>query len=132
MPTQGAMLLGGTLKEPAPSSGRVGSIRRDEFRLRTVLVVAVAEEAFYRGVLLQAALLAPAWLVPALVAGSIVLFALAHVAFGWTHVVSKAPLGVLTAGAVLALGTLLPALIAHVWFNYSVVRDIEASGGVSR
>jgi membrane protease YdiL (CAAX protease family) len=133
-PTQASLLLGGTQRRtPArAAAGRAGAIDPRELSLGTVVVVAIAEELFYRGVLLHAARLAAAWAVPVLVVGTICLFACAHVAFGWSHVLAKAPLGALTAGGVLLLGSILPALIAHVWFNVSVWRDIKATGEVLR
>lgn len=134
LPTETALLLGGTPRRmPARATARTaGIIDSREFPLGTVLAVAVVEELFYRGVLLQAALLVASWAVPVLVVGTVVLFALSHVAFGWSHVLAKAPLGALTAGGVLLLGSILPALIAHAWFNGSVWRDIKATGEVAR
>jgi membrane protease YdiL (CAAX protease family) len=128
-PTAGALLLGGTARrEPAGQRAGAGStLDARQFPLGTVLAVAAAEEAFYRGVLLQAALRPAGWLGPVLAMLTVAAFALAHVTFGWPHVLAKAPLGAGTTVAALALGTVVPAVIAHVWFNLSVWRDLRAA-----
>jgi membrane protease YdiL (CAAX protease family) len=128
-PTAGALLLGGGARREPPAQRGTSADYLDprQFPLGTVLAVAAAEEVFYRGVLLRAALLPAGWVAPALAVATVVAFALAHVTFGWPHVLAKAPLGVLAAVLVLALGSVLPALAAHLWFNLSVWRDIRAA-----
>lgn len=127
-PTAGALLLGGgARREPPAPPGTTGTLDPRQFPLGTVLAVAVAEEAFYRGVLLRAALLPPGWVGPALAVATVAAFALAHVTFGWPHVLAKAPLGAVAAAAALAFGSVLPALVAHLWFNFSVWRDLRAA-----
>ena len=129
--TKSPLLLGGSNRRPPHRGADVsGAVDPREFPLRTVITVAIAEELFFRGVLLQAALLAGWWAGPLLVVGTVLLFSLGHLAFGWAHVIAKAPLGALTASAVLLLGSIVPALVAHVWFNLSVWRDIRATGGI--
>jgi membrane protease YdiL (CAAX protease family) len=130
-PTAGALLLGGSSRRE-PAGGQRAAAGRDQldprqFPLGTVLAVAAAEEAFYRGVLLRAALLPAGWVGPALAVATVVAFALGHVTFGWPHVLAKAPLGVGAAVATVVLGSVLPALVAHVWFNLSVWRDLRAA-----
>lgn len=89
-----------------------------------LVVVAVLEEVIYRGLLVRACFLLPtvSWVVAALVA-SAVLFALAHLRYGWTHVLAKLPLGALTLTAAVGLGTVWPAVVTHVVFNLKVLRD---------
>lgn len=130
-PTAGALLLGGGARREAGASREVATARDQtdprQFPLGTVLAVAVAEEAFYRGALLRAALLPAGWPGPVLTALTVVAFALAHVTFGWAHVLAKAPLGVGAAATTLALGSPAAAIVGHAWFNLSVWRDLRAA-----
>lgn len=99
-----------------------------EFALGTIVAVSVLEEAVYRGVLLSLclALVAPA-LTAVAIAASLVVFAIAHMPFGWPHVAAKFPLGVLCLGAV-AVGGLPAAAAVHLAFNVLVWKDVrEAS-----
>jgi hypothetical protein len=78
----------------------------------------------YRNVLVNASFLLGSWLaVAAGLCGTLALFAVAHVRFGWLHVVAKLPLGALALATVLALGTVVAAAAAHVVFNLLVWRD---------
>ncbi|HEY8340509.1 MAG TPA: CPBP family intramembrane glutamic endopeptidase [Egibacteraceae bacterium] len=131
-PSGGALLLGGGPRRAGPAVSRAAApLDRGQFPLGTVVLVALAEELCYRGVLLRAALLPGGWIAAALVIGTVIVFALAHVTFGWEHVLAKAPLGVLTTAVVLLSGTIVPAAVAHVVFNVSVWRDIRSTGSVS-
>jgi hypothetical protein len=134
-PAPGALLLGG-------GPGRVGGSPRPpmpanaqdprQFPLVTVVVIAVLEEAFYRGVLLRSALGASSWWADLLlVGGTLLAFSLSHVYFGWAHVLAKTPLGVMALVSVLTVGSLLPAVTAHVLFNVSVWRDLARPAGRS-
>jgi len=108
-------------------SGQIPSPESDlrQFPLLTIVTAAVLEEGFFRGVLLRTALLPQSLVVAtALVCFTVVAFSVAHVFFGWEHVLAKTPLGIAAACSVLALGSLLPAVVAHVWFNVSVWRDM--------
>jgi hypothetical protein len=51
------------------------------------------------------------------VAATAVLFALVHIPFGLVEVFSKLPLSILALATVLMLGTVVPAMLAHVLFN---------------
>jgi membrane protein YdbS with pleckstrin-like domain len=51
------------------------------------------------------------------------MFCAAHLHFGWAGAVAKLPLTVLALAAVLLLGTVWPAVVAHVLFNYRVWRS---------
>jgi hypothetical protein len=127
-PTEGALLLGGTVRrQPGVHRGRNTQTQVDprEFGAATVIAAAVAEELFYRGVLLRAVLLPGPWPGALLVAATVVAFLLSHLTFGWPHVVAKAPLGVGALAAVLITGTVLTAIVAHVWFNLSALRDVR-------
>jgi Type II CAAX prenyl endopeptidase Rce1-like len=96
-----------------------------EFGLRTVITVAVVEELVYRGVMVQACFLLPGrgWAAVALV-GLVAAFALAHIWFGWEQVLAKLPLSAVAMASVLALGTVVPAVIAHVFFNLKIRHDM--------
>jgi hypothetical protein len=122
------------IRRPSPRSGNMShrpqvsnlptSERRAEFKVAWLVVVAVLEELIYRGFLVRTAFLLPA---PLLVAGAIVgivlIFALAHLQFGWEHVMAKLPLSALAMGTVLFLGSVLPAVVAHALFNVKLARE---------
>jgi len=92
--------------------------------LSSIVVVAILEELLFRGLLVQACFLLPTdLLIAAALSMSVVMFALSHVSFGWPHVIGKLPLGAIAIIGVLTLGTILPAIIAHVLFNVRVWRD---------
>jgi membrane protease YdiL (CAAX protease family) len=91
-----------------------------------LVAIGVLEEIIFRGFLVEACFMIPsrAWMVLALI-GSVLVFALAHVQFGWAQVFAKLPLGALTIASVLALGTVIPAILIHAIFNWSVWRDTD-------
>jgi hypothetical protein len=128
-PTAAALLLGGAVRRDAATSRETprDAVDPRQFPLGTVLAVAAAEEAFYRGVLLRAALLPHGWVGPALAALSVGAFALAHVTFGWAHVLAKAPLGAGATIVTILLGSPAAAVAGHVWFNLSAWRDMRAA-----
>ena len=132
----GALLLGGTLPRAAGAHrSRMPSPEGDprQFPLLTIATVAVLEEGFFRGVLLRTALQPKSLLVAtALVFLTLLAFSAAHVFFGWEHVLAKTPLGIAALASVLALGSLLPAVVAHLWFNVSVWRDMARLAGRER
>lgn len=89
-----------------------------------VIAIAVLEELIFRGVLVQASfLLSNVVVCAAALIATVIVFALAHVAFGWAHVIGKLPLGVGALISVLAMGTIVPAILAHGYFNYRVWRE---------
>ncbi|MBV9786969.1 MAG: CPBP family intramembrane metalloprotease [Chloroflexi bacterium] len=97
-----------------------------EFGLWGVITVAVLEELIYRGFLVAVCFLLPGPLLIGLaLAGTVAVFALSHIWFGWVHVVAKLPLGIVALLAVLTLGTVLPAVIGHVFFNVKVWHDVR-------
>ncbi len=132
----GALLLGGTsARTVGAQRNRMPSRDSDprQFPLPTVVAVAVLEEGFFRGVLLRTALLPQSPLVTAVLVGlTLLAFSAVHVFFGWEHVLAKTPLGIAAIASVLALGSLLPAVVAHVWFNVSVWRDMTHFSGRGR
>jgi hypothetical protein len=131
-PAGGALLLGGSARrQPGAHRGREGRAQVDprQFGLAAIIAVAMAEELFYRGFLLRVALQPGSWPAGLLVAATVMAFLLSHLTFGWPHVVAKAPLGIGAVSTVLVLETVLPALIAHVWFNISAWRDLRSTGG---
>jgi hypothetical protein len=133
-PEPGALLLGGpSARAPRGQRLQTQVQARDprQFPLATVLAIAVLEEGFFRGVLLQTALIPNAvWADVGFVSMTLLAFSAAHVYFGWQHVIAKTPLGMVTVTSVIALGTLVPAVVAHVWFNFSVWREMTAGGRI--
>jgi hypothetical protein len=83
-----------------------------------LVLVGALEEVLFRGVVLDLALAIP-WTPVAVVAllASLVAFAASHVALGRTEMVAKLPLGAATLAAALLLGSVAPAIVAHVAFN---------------
>jgi Type II CAAX prenyl endopeptidase Rce1-like len=103
------------------------SFRSTEFGLGAVVAVAVCEELAYRGVLVRISFAAPSTgLVAVALVATVAFFALTHVWFGWTHVVAKLPLGALALVAVLVVGNVLPAVVAHVVFNLRIWNEMRA------
>lgn len=88
--------------------------------------IAVLEEIIFRGFLVQACFLLEGvvWTGLALL-GTAAVFALAHVQFGWSQVISKVPLAVLTLVSVLCLDTVIPAILIHATFNWSIWNDTD-------
>jgi hypothetical protein len=115
-----------TKREPSFDISRDG--------LLTLASVGALEELEFRGALLGACFLLP-W--PALrvaaLAATVAAFALTHVWYGWPHVLAKFPLGLLALIAAIAVGNVLAAIVAHVFFNAAVWRELRdrASIGVS-
>lgn len=92
--------------------------------LPLLVTVAVLEEIVFRGWLLQLARDLPPgpWQI-AFLALTIAGFALLHIRFGWEHVLSKIPLGVISLVTVSVTGSVLPGVVTHVWFNIQVWRE---------
>lgn len=89
-----------------------------------ILLVAALEEVIYRGLLLRTCFLLPGKVFPWIaVAGLLTAFSLSHIRFGWPQVLAKLPLGVLATISALCLGTVLPAMVAHMVFNEGIWRD---------
>lgn len=94
------------------------------YKLLSLLMIAILEEVFYRGWLLNIATMLPSsWLQSLAVAVSIGVFSLIHIRFGWEHVIAKLPLGIFALLGVLVTGSIFTAIIAHGWFNYRVWKD---------
>src|SRR5262249_19868568 len=109
--------------------------------LFSLVAVAILEEMLHRGWLLAICRTLPGmgWRITA-TAGMILAFALIHLPSGWPHVMGKAPLSFLTTVAVVGTGTVMAAIVAHVWFNVRIWSDQRAriacaeemsSGGLS-
>jgi len=99
-----------------------------------LLAIAVLEEFVYRGLFIGLCFLLPngGFIAVALI-GNMLAFSLSHVWFGWPHVLAKVPLSVTTTAATLAMGTILPAIIAHLLFNTMFWKDMRLpSSFVSR
>jgi hypothetical protein len=100
------------------------SLEYQQFGLWSIIITAVLEELIYRGFLVKVCFLLPnSFLIGIALVGIILAFSLAHIQFGWPHVLAKLPLSTLTMIIVLALGTVLPAIVAHIVFNISVWKD---------
>jgi hypothetical protein len=88
------------------------------FDLPTLVLVGALEEVVFRGHAVELALRLPGRVAPAAaVAAGVGLFALGHVAFGWREVGAKLLLGGAALAALLATGSVLAAVAAHVCFN---------------
>jgi membrane protease YdiL (CAAX protease family) len=125
-PTPGALLLGGTRpRRRTAAPGPAGfAVTAAEFRLGTVVAVAVLEELFFRGVLLAAARQAGGMLAVVLSVGTLVAFLLSHLPFGVIHLAAKTPLGVLALGLTVVTGAVAAAVVTHVVFNVAVWRRL--------
>jgi membrane protease YdiL (CAAX protease family) len=97
--------------------------------LLVLLAVAALEEIIFRGVLVDLSLSLSAPAAAASLAGTLVLFGLSHVYWGWSEVLSKGALGMLALASVLALGTVAPAIVAHAVFNAHSWRAVRAEPG---
>lgn len=91
-------------------------------------VSAVVEELIFRGLLL-AALAVPLGPWPA-IGVSALIFGLHHVTFGPASIIAKSVGGVLLALQVLLAGTIIPAIVAHLLFQYLVWRRLRRRGGL--
>lgn len=87
---------------------------------------AVIEEFIFRGMLLPA--LATGVGVLAAVGISGLIFGLHHITFGVDSVISKTLGGMLLAGQTLVAGSLVPAIVAHLLFQYLVWRRLRRTG----
>ena len=94
-----------------------------------LVTVGALEEIAFRGALLGWALTLPS---PALsfavVAAITIVFALTHVQFGWIHVLAKLPLSLITVAVSLATGSVLAAVLAHMFFNDRVWLELDRRG----
>jgi membrane protease YdiL (CAAX protease family) len=119
LPIPESFALAPTGRRPTASPIRRVSTLTAPLRLLALLVsAAVLEETLFRGVLVELALGVHPWPVAAIsVAVTAALFALMHIPFGLVEVLSKLPLSILALATVLALGTVVPAMLAHVLFN---------------
>jgi membrane protease YdiL (CAAX protease family) len=84
-----------------------------------LLLIGAGEEILFRGVLIGLARLAPGGsaMHGALIAASIVAFALSHAELGFGEALRKMPLSVACFVAYLVSGTLLAPIAAHVGYN---------------
>jgi membrane protease YdiL (CAAX protease family) len=112
----------------APGGEQPGSVST----LALLLAVAILEEVLFRGVLVDLALSLSSPAAVACVAGTLAAFALSHVYWGWSEVASKGMLGALALVSVLALGTVVPAVVAHAVLNTYSWRAVRADVAVPR
>jgi membrane protease YdiL (CAAX protease family) len=93
------------------------------------VVSALVEEFIFRGMLLPA--LVPAVGVLAAVGVSALVFGLHHVTFGAVSIASKTFGGLLLAGQTLLASSLVPAIAAHLLFQYLVWRRLRRTGALA-
>ena len=114
------------VRSPNMQKGVQHALESQRFEISSLVMGAVLEELIYRGFLVSACFLLPTnFLIGIALASSIIIFALSHIRFGWPHVLAKLPLGALAMIAVLSLGTVLPAVVAHVVFNIGIWKDMR-------
>jgi hypothetical protein len=100
-----------------------------QFGFWSIMIASVLEELVYRGFLVQACfLLANRFLLVMALAGTLLVFAISHVQFGWLQVLAKLPLGALALMTVLSFETVLPAIVAHIIFNCRVWKKLNEEG----
>lgn len=102
------------------------SLENRQFLLFLLVVIAVFEELIFRGFLVSACFLLTNnfWIAIAVI-GLVVFFALSHIFFGWLQAIAKLPLSILTTISVLASGSVLPAIFAHITFNIRAWQDMK-------
>jgi membrane protease YdiL (CAAX protease family) len=94
--------------------------------LWVLILIGAFEEIIFRGFLVEVCFMIPQPAVRALaLAGTVVVFGVGHVQFGWTQVFAKVPLGVLAMASVLLLQTVIPAILIHTLFNWRAWRSAE-------
>jgi hypothetical protein len=108
---------------PRPYSGLANMVGSDPFsehgfRCWSLIVAASLEELVYRGWLIEACRLLPErGLREGAMVLSVVAFAFLHLDFGWAHVLAKGTLGSIALLGVLTTGSVVTAMVVHVWFN---------------
>jgi membrane protease YdiL (CAAX protease family) len=92
-----------------------------------LLVVGGLEEYMFRGVLVSMCIYSSnnEIMFYALIIALTVIFSLMHIQMGWTNVLSKTPLGILTVVLVLSTGSLIAPIIAHCFFNWKVWLELK-------
>lgn len=95
------------------------------FGFMPLVLAAALEELVYRGLLVQTCFLLPNrfWVAVGL-AATTMFFSLSHLPFGWPQVFAKFPLGVCTTALAVALGSVTPAIVAHLVFNIKIWKDL--------
>lgn len=117
-------------REQARERLRGISFDPSDYPLWGAIGIAALEELIYRGFFVEACLLLDGGWQALALAGTVIAFALTHLRFGgWAQVAAKLPLGALALAGVLALGTVLPAVVAHVAFNVRIWRDLRRAAG---
>jgi membrane protease YdiL (CAAX protease family) len=103
--------------------------------LGLLLLVGCFEEVLFRGVLVELILDIPSLILVVLgLAASVVLFASSHLRVGYGEVLAKLPLGALTLLVTLVTRSVVPAIVAHAYFNFRAWQTValEKSGEVSK
>src|SRR5215217_6937945 len=102
-----------------------------QFGFWSIMMASVLEELVYRGFLVQACfLLDDRFLMVMALVGTLLVFALSHIQFGWLQVLAKFPLGALALMTVLSFETVLPAIVAHIIFNFGVWKKLKEEPNV--
>jgi hypothetical protein len=96
---------------------------RGRYRLWSTVALAVFEELIFRGFLIAVCYGLPdKTLIAGGVTGTVLVFVLSHVSFGWPQVFAKTGLAVMTVSVRLATGSVTAAVLAHVLYNVLVWR----------
>jgi membrane protease YdiL (CAAX protease family) len=106
---------------PGPARAAPGTVEVVDGSVATLgllLTVALLEEVLFRGILVDLTLdLSSTALAVAGLAGTVAVFASAHVYWGLIELLAKLPLGVLALAAALPFRCVVGAVAAHVLFN---------------
>jgi len=95
-----------------------------EFGFWAGALVAIMEETIHRGFIVNFCfLITNDILIFTALVVSVLIFSLSHIWFGWHHVLSKLPLGALCTLSVVFIGSIVPAILAHMIFNFKVWLD---------
>jgi len=94
------------------------------FGLCSTLLVALFEELIFRGFLVVLCFTLPnPWLITISLSITVLIFGAAHSYGGFRQVVAKTSLGIITLLVTLVTGTVLPAIVAHIYFNIVAYRE---------
>lgn len=101
-------------------------LKISRFSLLSIILVACSEELIFRGFFMALCLsLSHFWLISISLIGTVVLFGFSHID-EFSQVLSKIILGTIALLLTLTMGTVLPAMIAHMYLN---IRAYQELGG---
>lgn len=94
------------------------NLQEDNFKLFWLLITAILEELIYRGFLLGLAMQLPTTVLIVAILSLSIIFGAAHIFLGWHQVLYKTLFAIVLNFFVLLLGSVLVAVIAHLFFNW--------------